>query len=152
MMYSISEVAEMMNVEASTLRYYDKMGILPNVRRESGRRVFEAKDFKWLRVLNCMKKINMPIKKIQKYIELAQKGDATLQLRYQMILEQKSIIEQEIKKLQECYKEFEYKEWYYKTAIDAGTESVVLNVTSEAPTLEIDIIPNNYKKEGKKNE
>jgi len=46
----------MMNVEPSTLRYYDSMGLLPGVKRENGRRVFEDKDFKWLRVLNCMKK------------------------------------------------------------------------------------------------
>lgn len=99
-----------------------------------------------------MKKINMPIKKIQKYIELAEKGDSTLEMRYQMILEQKRIIDHEIKELQNCYKEFEYKEWYYKTAIEAGTESVVENVTIASPTLEIDKIPNKYKKEGKKNE
>ncbi len=152
MSYSIKDVAKMMGVTTATLRYYDQEGLLPNIKRVNGIRVFEDKDFKWLRVLNCMKKINMPIKKIQKYIELARKGDSTLEERYQMILEQKSIIEQEIKKLQDCYKEFEYKEWYYKTAIDAGTESVVENVTSEAPTLEIDKIPNYYKKEGKKNE
>jgi len=149
MTYSISEVAEMMGVEPSTLRYYEQMGILPNVRRENGRRVFEAKDFKWLRVLKCMKKINMPIKKIQKYIELAEMGDSTLEMRYQMILEQKRIIEEEIKELQNCYKEFEYKEWYYKTAIEAGTESIVENVTADTPTFEIDKIPNYDKKEGK---
>lgn len=148
MTYSISEIAKMMNVEPSTLRYYDQMGILPNVRRENGRRVFEDKDFKWLRVLNCMKKINMPIKKIQEYITLAGKGDSTLEERYKMILEQKRVIEEEIKELQECYKEFEYKEWYYKTAIEAGTEKVVENVTSIAPTLEMDTIPKKYMKEG----
>jgi len=62
MTYSISEVAEMMEVEPSTIRYYDQMGILPNIRRENGRRVFEDKDFKWLRVLNCMKKMKQDIK------------------------------------------------------------------------------------------
>ncbi|MDE5868148.1 MAG: hypothetical protein K2H02_04310, partial [Anaeroplasmataceae bacterium] len=110
------------------------------------------KDFKWLRVLNCMKNINMPIKKIKAYLELAQKGDSTLQERYEMILEQKHIIEKQMNDLNNCLKEFEYKEWYYKTAIKAGTEKVVENVTSIAPTLEIDKIPENYRKEGNKNE
>ena len=73
MTYSIKEVADMMNVEPSTLRYYDSMGLLPGVKRVKGRRVFEDKDFKWLRVLNCMKKINMPIDKIKAYVELAEK-------------------------------------------------------------------------------
>ena len=57
MTYSIKEVSDMMNVEPSTLRYYDSMGLLPGVKKVNGRRVFEDKDFKWLRVLNCMKKI-----------------------------------------------------------------------------------------------
>ena len=152
MSYSIKEIAEMMNVTTSTIRYWDSEGLLPNVKRVNGIRVFEDKDFKWLRVLNCMKNINMPIKKIKEYLELARKGDSTLQERYEMILEQKHIIENQINDLRKCLKEFEYKEWYYKTAIEAGTEKVVENVTSIAPTLEIDKIPENYKKEENKNE
>lgn len=148
MSYSIKEVADMMGVSTATLRYYDAEGLLPDIKKINGRRVFEDKDFKWLRVLNCMKKINMPIKKIREYIELAQKGDSTLQERYELILEQKQFIQNEIKELNICMKEFEYKEWYYKTAIEAGTEKVVENITSDSPTLEIDIIPKNFKKEG----
>ena len=148
MTYSIKEVADMMNVEPSTLRYYDSIGLLPGVKRVNGRRVFEDKDFKWLRVLNCMKKINMPIDKIKAYVELAEKGDSTLQERFDMILEQKGIVLGRIDELKNCLKEFEYKEWYYTEAIKAGTEKVVENVTSCSPTLEVDTIPKN-KKEGK---
>lgn len=99
-----------------------------------------------------MKNINMPIKKIKEYLELAKKEDATLQERYKMILEQKQVIESQMNDFRNCLKEFEYKEWYYKTAIDAGTEKVVENVPSIAPTLEIDKIPENYKKEENRNE
>ena len=148
MTYSIKEVADMMNVEPSTLRYYDSVGLLPGVQRVNGRRVFEDKDFKWLRVLNCMKKINMPIDKIRAYVELAEKGDSTLQDRFDMILEQKEIVLGQIDELKNCLKEFEYKEWYYTEAIKAGTEKVVENVTSCSPTLEVDTISKN-KKEGK---
>ena len=147
MTYSIKEVADMMNVEPSTLRYYDSMGLLPGVKRVKGRRVFEDKDFKWLRVLNCMKKINMPIDKIKAYVELAEKGDSTLQERFDMILEQKEIVLGQIDELKNCLKEFEYKEWYYTEAIKAGTEKVVENVTSCSPTLEVDTIPKNKKEE-----
>lgn len=143
MTYSIKEVADMMNVEPSTLRYYDSMGLLPGVKRINGRRVFEDKDFKWLRVLNCMKKINMPIDKIKAYVELAEKRDSTLQDRFDMILEQKQIVLGQIDELKNCLKEFEYKEWYYTEAIKAGTEKVVENVTSCSPTLEVDTIPKN---------
>ncbi|MDE6656665.1 MAG: MerR family transcriptional regulator [Anaeroplasmataceae bacterium] len=152
MPYSIKEIADKMKVTPSTIRYWDSEGLLPNIKRVSGIRVFEDKDFKWLRVLNCMKNMNMPIKKIKAYLELAQKGDSTLQERYEMILEQKHIIESQMNELRNCLKEFEYKEWYYKTAIEAGTEKVVENVTSIVPTLEIDRIPENYREEGHKNE
>ncbi len=71
MSYKISEVSSMMGIAPSILRYYDSMGLLPNVK--SGIRVFEDKDFKWLRVLNCMKRINMPISKIKEYVNLLKK-------------------------------------------------------------------------------
>ena len=143
MTYSIKEVADMMNVEPSTLRYYDSMGLLPGVKRVNGRRVFEDKDFKWLRVLNCMKKINMPIDKIKAYVELAEKGDSTLQERFDMILEQKENVLGQIDELKNCLKEFEYKEWYYTEAIKEKKKKVVENVTSCSPTLEVDTIPKN---------
>lgn len=148
MSYSIKEIADMMGVTTATIRYYDAEGLLPNVKRINGRRVFEDEDFKWLRVLNCMKKINMPIKKIKKYVELVQKGDSTLQERYDLILEQKATIQSEIDELNNCLEEFNFKEWYYKTAIEAGTEKVLEDVSSSSPTMEVDKIPKNFKKEG----
>lgn len=152
MSYSIKQVADMMGVTTATIRYYDDEGLLPNIKRINGRRVFEDEDFKWLRVLNCMKKINMPIKKIREYVELAKQGDSTLEQRYNLILEQKVVIKNQIEELNMCLQEFEYKEWYYQTAIKAGTEKVVENITSNSPTLEVDKVPKNYKKEGKQNE
>ena len=149
MSYSIKEIADKMGVTTATLRYWDTEGLLPNVNKVNGRRIFEDKDFKWLRVLNCMKNINMPIKKIKEYVELAQKGDSTLKARYEMILEQKQVIQNQINDLNNCLKEFEYKEWYYETAIKAGTEKVVENVTSIAPTLEVDKIPKKYEEVNK---
>jgi len=89
----------------------------------------------------------MPIDGIKAYVELAEKGDSTLQERFDMILEQKEIILKQISDLKNCLKEFEYKEWYYTEAIKAGTESVVENVTSCSPTLEVDKIPKNKKED-----
>ena len=149
MSYSIKEIADKMGVTTATLRYWDAEGLLPNVNKVNGRRIFEDKDFKWLRVLNCMKNINMPIKKIKEYVDLAQKGDSTLKERYEMILKQKQVIQNQINDLNTCLKEFQYKEWYYETAIKAGTEKVVENVTSIAPTLEVDKIPEKNKEVNK---
>ncbi len=154
MSYSIKEVAKMMNVAPSTLRYYDQEGLLPNIKRLNGIRVFEDADFKWLRVLNCLKNTNMPIKKIRQYVELAQEGDTTLEERYDLIKEQKQKILKQIEEFQYYLKEIEYKQWYYETAIKAGTEKVLDDLIPDIATLELDKIPKEIKerKEEKRNE
>lgn len=135
MSYSIKEVADMMNVTTATLRYYDDEGLLPNIKRVNGRRVFEDEDFKWLKLLSCMKEINMPIKKIREYVVLMQEGDSTLQARFDMVMEQKRNIEAQIAELQECLSVFDFKEEYYKRAIEAGTEKAVEDMQRVAPSL-----------------
>lgn len=135
MSYSIKEVAQIMNVNASTLRYYDEEGLLPDIKRVNGRRVFEDDDFKWLKLLSCMKEIKMPVKKIREYVELAQQGDETLQQRFDMVMEQKHIIEKQMAELRECLEVFKFKEEYYKKAIAAGTEKAVEDMRRNAPSL-----------------
>lgn len=135
MSYTIKEVAEIMKVSTATLRYYDDQGLLPNIKRVNGRRIFEDEDFKWLKLLSCMKELNMPIKKIREYVVLAQEGDSTLQQRFDMIMEQKKVIEKQMAELQECLKVFEFKEEYYKRAIAAGTEKAVEDMYKNAPSL-----------------
>ena len=148
MSYSIKQVADMMGVTTATLRYYDQEGLLPDINRKNGIRVFEDKDFKWLRVLNCLKNTNMPIKKIKEYCELAKQGDSTLNERYDLIKEQKENILNQIEQLQYYLKEVEFKEWYYKTAIKEGTEKNIMEKIQDVPTLEIDKVPKIRKNRG----
>ncbi len=146
MSYTIKDIAKMMNVSTYTLRYYDKEGLFPNVKRVNGIRIFEEKDFEWLRVLNCLKNINMPIKKIKEYIDLCALGDASLEKRLEMILEQEKSIDDQIAQLNYYKQEIEFKKAYYKAAIDAGTESAVRNWSCKDATLELDRIPKGDKK------
>lgn len=88
----------------STIRFYDKEGLLPNIKRENGKRIFTEDDFKWLKVLNCLKNIGMPLKEIREYLELAQKGDNSLKERYNIILNQKQNIKDQIKMLKQSLK------------------------------------------------
>ena len=141
MSYSISEIAKMLNVSAYTIRYYDKEGLFPLVKRVNGIRVFEDKDFPWLRMLNCLKNLNMPIKKIKEYVDLALKGDETLKERYQLILEQEEIIQKQIKELKYYKKQIDFKKAYYEKAIEAGTEKAVEDWLNPEPTLKVDELP-----------
>ena len=140
MSYTISEVAKMMGVNPSTLRYYDKEELLPDVKRVNGIRIFEDKDFGWLRVLNCLKNTGMPIRKIKRYVELAKYGDETLEERYELIKEQRQSVLQQIEQLQYYLQELDYKDWYYQTAIKYGSEEAVKRSKHRA-SLEPDKIP-----------
>ena len=141
MSYSISEVAKMLNVSPYTIRYYDKEGLFPLVKRVNGIRVFEDKDFPWLRMLNCLKSLNMPIKKIKEYVDLALKGDETLNERYQLILEQEENIQNQIKELKYYKKQIDFKKAYYEKAIEAGTEEAVKDWPNPEATLKVDELP-----------
>ena len=140
MSYTISQVAQMMGVTPSTLRYYDKEGLLPNVKRVNGIRVFEDADFPWLRILNCLKGTGMPIRQIKKYVDLCAAGDATLEQRYAIITEQRQHVLDQIEQLNFYLKELDYKDWYYQEAIKAGTEKAVYHPDSIS-NLTLDQIP-----------
>ena len=82
MVYTVGEMAKKLDVPASTLRYYDKEGLLPFVERSSGGiRMFQESDFEWLQVIGCMKKAGMSIGDIRQYIELALRGDDAIDTR-----------------------------------------------------------------------
>ena len=71
-----------LDVPASTLRFYDKEGLLPFVERSPGGiRMFQNTDLEWLQITGCMKKAGMSIRDIRQYIEQAQQGDDTIVLR-----------------------------------------------------------------------
>ena len=62
MMYTVGEMAKLLNIPGSTLRYYDKEGLLPFVERSSGGiRMFQEKDYEWLKVISCLKKAGMSL-------------------------------------------------------------------------------------------
>lgn len=101
MRYTISEVAEKMNLAPSTLRYYDKKGLLPFVDRDqAGRRAFKDNDLNFLEVIECMKKCGMTIGQIREFINLCMQGDATLQTRYDLLRDEEANVQKQIEVLQ----------------------------------------------------
>lgn len=86
MFYTIGEMAKKMGVAPSTLRYYDKEGLLPFVERSgSGIRMFKDEDIEWLSIIECLKKTGMPIKEIKKFIDWCIEGDSTIDKRLELI-------------------------------------------------------------------
>ena len=89
MAYTVGEMAKRLGVPASTLRYYDKEGLLPQVERSPGGiRMFQESDYEWLRMIGCMKKAGMSIRDIRHYIQLSAQGDDTIGDRLEMFRNQ----------------------------------------------------------------
>ena len=117
MVYTVGEMAKKLDVPASTLRYYDKEGLLPFVERSSGGiRMFRESDFEWLQVIGCMKKAGMSIRDIRQYIELALRGDDTIDTRLKMFTHQRDVLLAQMEEMRHTLETVEYKCWYYETA------------------------------------
>jgi len=125
MSYTISEAAEKTGLPPSTIRFYDKEGLLPNIKRKNGIRVFEDMDLRLMGLLTCLKNTGMPIKRIRDYVELTTQGDASLQKRYEIIKEQRQFVLDQIEQLQYYLEELDFKDWYYNKALAAGSESAI---------------------------
>ena len=132
MMYTVGEIAKKLNVTASTLRYYDKEGLLPFVKRsDGGIRIFSDDDMSSLKVIECLKKTGMPIREIGAFIDLCMQGDATISRRLALILAQKKAVEARLDELRQTQEMLEYKQWYYETAQAAGSCAVHGTLTEQ---------------------
>ncbi len=126
MFYTVGEMAKKLNVAPSTLRFYDKEGLLPFVERSSGGiRMFNDKDFEWLQVIGCLKKAGMKLSDIKIFIELSMQGDETISERLDLIIAQRKEVESQIEALNKTLATLEFKEWYYTTAKKDGTTAIV---------------------------
>ena len=132
MMYTVGEMAKLLGVPASTLRYYDKEGLLPFVERSSGgMRMFQEKDYEWLQIIACLKKTGMPLKDIRTYIDMAAQGDRTIEARLQMMYRQREAVRAQMAELQKTLDTLDLKCWYYETAKVAGTTDGLKNMALE---------------------
>lgn len=122
MAYSIGEVSEMLNISISTLRYYDKEGLLPLVNRTSGNiRVFDETDIECLKMIECLKTTGMQLKDIKLFFQWCEEGDSTIEKRYNLFLEQKEKTQRQIALLQGALDHVNYKCEYYRLAKEKGT-------------------------------
>lgn len=137
-MYSIGEVSEMFNLPVSTLRYYDKEGLLIDLEKDkSGNRKFNENNLEALRVIECLKKSGMQIKDIKEFMHWCSLGDKTITKRKEMFLKQKANIESEIKELEKALNMINYKCWYYSEMEKDGNEKRMKNITLKDMPKEI---------------
>lgn len=108
--YSIGEVAAKFNIPESTLRYYEKQGLLPRIERdEAGRRLFTEDQVALLATVICLKTTHMPISGIKQYMDWVVEGDSTVDLRLEMLRNHKDKVLDEISLMTESLKRIDEK-------------------------------------------
>lgn len=122
MQHSIGEVSRLTGIAISTLRYYDREGLFPEMARSAGGiRVFSDAELETLEMIECLKMTDMPIKDIKQFLDWVHQGDSTLELRRDMFYERLAIIKQKMADLQQTLNVIKYKCWFYDTAVAAGS-------------------------------
>lgn len=124
-MYTIGQVSELFQIPISTLRYYDKEGLFPNMQRQSGIRKFGDAELEALRVIECLKESGLEIKDIKQFMEWCTLGSETYPLRKQLFEARKKAVEAEIEALQKTLNMLNFKCWYYDKAIADGNEDAI---------------------------
>lgn len=130
MLYTVGEMAKRIGVTPSTLRYYDKEGLLPFVERSSsGIRMFKDSDYEWLKIIECLKKTGMHLKDIREFIHMAMQGDSTIEPRLELIKAQRDSVLKQISELQNILNTLDFKCWYYETAKANSSTDIPRNMS-----------------------
>lgn len=139
-MYTIGAVAERFALPISTLRYYDKEGLFPNLQRSSGIRQFSDSDLEALRVIECLKRSGLEIKDIRQFMQWCNEGASTYSSRKQLFESRRTAVQEEIKQLEKTLAMLEFKCWYYDTAITDGGEDRIKDMLPDKLPKEIQIL------------
>lgn len=129
-MYTIGQVSEMFHLPISTLRYYDKEGFFPDLKRKGNIRYFIDNEIEALRVIECLKKSGLEIKDIKQFFIWVTEGSSSYSKRKKLFENRKSAVEEEIKQLEKILAMLKFKCWYYETAMTDGNED---RITSMLP-------------------
>lgn len=125
MLYTIGEMAKALGVPTSTLRFYDKKGLLPFMERSSGgMRMFSDKDLECLRIVDCLKQSGMTLEDIKDFLRMVSDGDASIDERLAMFRKRRAEVEVQIEDMKRVLETINFKCWFYETAKAAGTTKV----------------------------
>lgn len=136
-MYTIGQVSKLCGLPVSTLRYYDKEGLFPALRRDSGIRKFEEKDLEAIRVIECLKKSGLELRDVKQFMEWCVEGPSTYSQRLALFYKQKEQVEEEIERMNRVMDMIKFKCWYYETAIRDGNEDRLQSLSPEEMPEEI---------------
>ena len=136
-MYTIGQVAEMFHLPISTLRFYDKEGLFPDLNRKGNIRQFSDTEIEAIRVIECLKKSGLEIKDIKQFFEWVSEGSSTYANRKELFERRKTAVEEEIKTLEKTLAMLQFKCWYYEKALADGNEDAINEMLPDKLPAEI---------------
>ena len=118
---TIKEVSEKYNISQDTLRYYERIGMIPEISRTPGGiRNYQESDLGWVELAICMRSAGLPIEALIEYVKLYQQGDATFAARLQLLQEQRESLEEQKTQLEKAINKLNYKISRYEVAVKTG--------------------------------
>ena len=140
MEYLIGEVAKKFHLTISQIRYYDKEGLLPEIKRVSVIRKFSEQDIETIFLIECLKKSGLQLKEIKQFIEWTKQGDSTIETRFLFFKNQENKILKQMEELNKTLKMVQYKCWYYQKAKELGSIAKLEQEKSKVTPKEIQIL------------
>ena len=121
---TIKEVCEKFDITPDTLRYYERVGVIPEVHRtKGGIRDFTDEDVAWVENAICMRSAGVPVEMLIEYVRLYQEGDGTFQARRDVLEEARQEVKKNIEKYQATLDRLNFKISRYDVAIKTGVLS-----------------------------
>ena len=118
---TIKEVSEKYDISADTLRYYERIGMIPEVTRNAnGIRNYQESDLGWVELAICMRSTGLPVEALIEYVKLFQIGDSTFEARRQLLKEQYDILEEQKQQIEATMERLKYKVSRYEEAVKTG--------------------------------
>ena len=118
---TIREVCEKYSISADTLRYYEKVGVIPKVHRTPGGiRDYNDEDLEWVQNAICFRDAGMPVEILREYVKLYQQGDETLGARCDLLKEVRADILEAKRKYEIALEKLDYKISRYEEAVQTG--------------------------------
>lgn len=118
----ISEVSEKYGLTQDTLRYYERVGLIPKVpRMKNGIRNYDEASCGWIEFIKCMRSAGLPIEVLIEYVHLSKEGDSTITARKELLLEERRNLQERIIEMQQTLERLNYKISIYEDAEKKGT-------------------------------
>lgn len=114
----IAEVSEQYGLSVDTLRYYERVGLIPPVQRNSGGiRDYNELDLRRVDFIKCMRSAGLPIEVLIDYVELVQRGDETINARKEILKEQRELLATRMQEMQKTLDILDHKIEVYEHAV-----------------------------------